>query len=415
MRAVNALRQFADIELFGGDTSEDELFGKLESKHFDLVLAPWYRYLAWSKIEGAYGLSRTSGPTFVGYFGDQLLPYEIGAQADHSRMILVDLARLTTTDAVLILKSLLRDTTRSGLRPLLQPTTMLHCENWMSGQGIGFRVDTISTLDEVKNTLWIERLNAIRVCHMAMWSLVFDDGPKKAWFQLGADAQAFAMRICFSMPSKKTKDILQEFWPDQGSPSHAGQFLLKHADFLRVHFDPDTSEMEVVIALFPSAPAEKAATELHTFWIEPLAGHTVQEKPYAVLNHEQPLLKPLVTHHELIAGAAEKVEELRKSLTERDCTIRELRSGGVGTAAPLTPPDAETLLEAFRERYFESRYKIRQFQLQIEKLSHDKTKAAEMGQMHREMKDLANRQKKWIASLSDALEGLREAKQSTKR
>src|SRR5579859_558845 len=118
-RIVNSIRQYAKIELISGKISEEELLKKLENAQYDLVLAPWYRYLAWSKIEGFYGLTRTSGPTFAGYFCESILPYELGEQADHYRAILLDFCNLDVAAIRLLMKSLLADARRTGILPLL--------------------------------------------------------------------------------------------------------------------------------------------------------------------------------------------------------------------------------------------------------------------------------------------------------
>src|SRR3954469_16598766 len=105
-RVVNSLRTFAKIELIGGRISEDELVQRLEAQPFDLVLAPWYRYLSWSKVEGFFGLTRSSGPTFAGYFCESILPYELGEQAEHFRAILLDFCNLDTHAIKLLVRSL---------------------------------------------------------------------------------------------------------------------------------------------------------------------------------------------------------------------------------------------------------------------------------------------------------------------
>src|SRR5690606_3365329 len=94
MRTINLARQFCEVVTLSSATTEVELLDYLKRNEVHLVLVPWYRYLGWSKVEAFYGLTRTSGPTFAGYYSDQILPYELGDQADHYRVILLDLAGL---------------------------------------------------------------------------------------------------------------------------------------------------------------------------------------------------------------------------------------------------------------------------------------------------------------------------------
>jgi hypothetical protein len=108
--------------------------------------------------------------------------------------------------------------------------------------------------------------------------------------------------------------------------------------------------------------------------------------------------------------AAMKIRELKKELSEKDQQIRELRSGGVGISTPLPPPDAEALLDAFQERYFDARFQIRQFELQILELEKKGANASEMDSLRLKMSALANREQAWIKKIAATVESFREAK-----
>ncbi len=419
MRAINALRLFANVDLISGNILEDELLEKVKTNRYHLVLAPWYRYISWSKIEGFYGLNRTGGPNFVGYFGDQVLPYEL-EKVDQTRVVLMDLSRLGTSSASDLLKALLQNSTRTGIKPLLQAETPIHCENWLSGNGMGFRIDTILSLKEVTAGNWLSRSNAIRILYSALWSLIFDEGPgkaeigdagttktPKAYFQFAADPQCLTMRLCYKMPSYKPSDTFNQFWPDANRPTASAQLLTRFADMVRVHLDPVTSDMEVVIALFPSAPAEKYPQEIHTLWIEPFSIQDVIEVPYAQPSAEDSRLRSLVTHHQLISEAAQKINELKVALIEREQTIKELKDGGLGRAQEMAPPEAEQLLEAFQERFLDARFKIRQFHHRIQALTREGNKGSEIAKLHKEMKLLHTRQQVWVSQLAQTLEKYR--------
>ncbi len=452
------MKKYAQIELINGSSTEDVILAKMKSQEYDLVLAPWYRYLHWRKVEAFYGLTRTSGPTFAGYFCEQLLPYELGEQTDHLRAIILDFSSLPTHEAVLLLRSLLKDHLRSGIRPLLDPHATIYCENWHTGQGIGNRMDQVLALPEIQKTEWMKRATSIRISLSALWSLVYEEGPgksefaqtitgasPKAYFQVAADKTTLVLRICYSMASWTPKDALSRFWPNAKSFTSPAQLLLRFCDFTRVHLIAETNDVEVVAGFFASAPAEKTPNETRTLWVEPIAPNTVSEIPFETPNAAVPHLRYLtgqkksqtealtrqvaeeVDEHDeeslpvgdphnprdrFLIQAAKKIRDLKKSLHERDQAIRELRSGGVGTSKPLPPPDAEALLEAFQEKYFEARYQIRQFELKIIEFESSGASAGEIESLRKQMAELADRKREWIKSLASTLENYHEAKKA---
>lgn len=443
-RTLNALRTVADLKLIGGANgapSEDELLKHLEQKPYQLVLAPWYRYLAWTRVEAFYGLTRTNGPTFAGYFCEPIQPYELGEEADHLRAILLDLGSLQPHESILLIKSLADDKKRSGLLPLLEADTQIYCENWYSGQGLGLRMDAVMGLPEIANTDWSKRGNAIRCCLTALWSLIYEEGPgksefhqaitansPKAYFQVGSDRRSLVMRLCYSMSSWSHKDALRAFWPRGNQPSSPYQLLLRHADFVRVHRIAENTDLEITAGLVTSAPAERDGEHVRSLWIEPLTAHAVSEVPFEAPSPSSSHLKLLPTvsladsrlrsesaaqaRERFIVDAAVKIRDLKKLLTERDELIRELRSGGIGTAAPLPPPDMEALLEAFQERFFDARYQIRQFELQIAEMEKKGATAEEIEGLRARMRQLAEKEKEWLRTLAATLEAQKAQRQA---
>jgi hypothetical protein len=447
-RVVNQVRQWAEVDVIGGAIEEDALLRKLEAKTYDLVLAPWYRYLAWSHIEAFYGLTRTSGPTFAGYFCDTVLPYEIGEQADHLRAILLDFNNLSTSEASLILRCLIKDHTRSGILPLFEPGTFVFYENWFGGQGLGLRIDSILGIPGIANSEWIKRSRALRVCFMSLWSLIYDEGPgkgeftqaitsstPKAAFQIAVDNHCLVMRLCYSMPSWTPRDALRIFWPVSNAPTSAGQLLTKYADFVRVHTIPEASDVEITVGFFESGASEKAFDQVHTLWIEPIAATLVSEIPFETHSPDATHLKPLPTaalqpkkagepawnkgaekaKDRFIFEAANKIRELKKELDDKNEALKELRRGGVGTAKTMAPLDAESLLEMFQEKYFESRLQIRKFQLEIADLE-EKDNLHEyedqIAALKHKMESLEKREKLWLKKIAETLEVHRGKKKS---
>ncbi|HCM38531.1 MAG: hypothetical protein A2070_13120 [Bdellovibrionales bacterium GWC1_52_8] len=438
-RNVHAMRNFAEIELLPGTILEDELLKKLEATPFQLVMAPWYRYLAWSRVEALYGLTRTSGPTFAGYHCEPLLAYELGEQADHLRAILFDFGASFPREMITLLRSLIQDTKRSGILPLLETRTPVYCEHWFGSQGLGARMDTVMSLPEIASYDWTGRANAIRICLTALWSLIYEEGPgksdtasktPKASFQIGIDANSLVLRLSYCLPSSSPKDLLSRFWPKTDQPSAPAQLLLKYSDFLRVHHVAEGYLVEVVVGFLKSAPSEVSHPNVHTLWIEPLAPNLLHEPPFDLPGPTAPHLKllpsvPILKTAEapsassieelrakerFITEANEKIRGLRSLVNERDTLIHNLRSGGVGTAPPLPPPDAENLLDAFQDKFFEARYLIRNFELRIAELETEGSSQTEIELLRRKMEELLQRQNEWIKKIAKTIQGYKESR-----
>ena len=442
-RNIHALRQFAQVDLISGGISEEDLLKKLPTQNYSLVLAPWYRYLAWSRIEAFYGLTRTSGPTFAGYFCEPTLPYEIGDQADHLRTILLDFDSLSVKEVQILVSSLIQDFRRSGIRPLLEPNTPIYCENWYGFQGLGSRMDALSAIPEIANTDWSKRFSSIRICMSALWSLIYEEGPgksefnqtlsattAKAYFQASADKNVLTLRLCYSMASWGPKDALGFFWPDPKHPTAPVQLLLKYSDFVRVHSIVGTQDLEIVAGFVNSAPVDRSHKSIRTLWVEPLAVNLVTEIPFEAPGPQAPHLKPFpvvvpatqkprpaeehlgLSKDRFVFEAAVKIRKLKQLLEEREELIRELKAGGVGTALPLPPPDAEALLDAFQERYFEAKFQIRQMEIAIANLETRGATPSEVEAIRLKMTTLTSREESWIRKVATTLEQFRVGKKA---
>ncbi len=448
-RFVTACRSFANFQMITGDLTEAELLKKLEAESFNLVLAPWYRYLAWNKVEAFYGLTRNSGPTFAGYFCEQMQPYELGDQAEHLRAILLDFSNMSVSESARHVRCLLRENTRSGILPLLEANTPVYCENWFFGQGLGHRIDAVLGLPEISNTEWTKRAPAIRILLSAFWGLVYEEGPGKseltqatvgnksprAHFQVAADSNVLTLRLCYAMPAWSSKEVINQFWPNSKHPYSGAQTLLTHSDFLRVHSITDNQDLEIVAALYKSAPTETAHTQVHALWIEPLSAHLVPEIPFQTPGPQAPYLRALPgappapdmraravdlelakegaqAKERFIFESAIKIRELRRTITQKEDIIKDLRMGGVGTAQPAAPPDAESLLEAFQERFFEARSQIEGFESQISEMELNGAAPREIELLKHKMNDLAIRERRWIQQIASTLQKYRNARKS---
>jgi hypothetical protein len=425
-RTINALRQVAKIEILPGSTTEEQCLKKMEEANYDLVLLPWYRYLAWNRVEALWGLTRTSGPTTAGYFCEQLLPYEIGDQAEHLRAIFIDMANLQASEIQTLFKSLHKDLHRSGIKPLVDLDAKIYVENWYGNQGLGNRIDAVLGLSELQDPHWSKRSASIRICLTALWGLIYEEGPgkyesnastqPKAYFQVSADREIAVLRLGYVVPGWNPKSALSVFWPNLKLPTAPAQILLKYADFLRVHTIAGTNEIEIIVGFFPSAVAEQAHGQVHSLWVEPLAANLFTEPLFEVPSPVAPRLRPLPygapkdsALRAVNNEASVKVIELQTLLTKKDATIQQMKAGGVGTAGPLPPPDAESLLEAFQERYFDAKFQIRQLELEIVAMEHRGATPEELANLKNKMAALSNREQAWIKKLSGTIETLKSS------
>lgn len=434
-RILNMFRQFAEVRLLDGSLDEDQFLIKMEENQGSLFLIPWYRYLSWSKAEAFYGLTRTTGPTLAGYHFGGLTVDDLGTP-EHLRTILIDFAGPGPTDVANIVRSLMVDTQRSGILPVLEygdhkTKSTVYCENWMDQYGLGHRIDALMNIPEIGKTDWMERSGAIRIVMSALWSLVYEEGPgksefaqsltsgqPKAWFQVGATSSCLAFRLSYSVPTWSPKDALGNFWPSHERPGTAAQLLRRYADFLRVHRVADSPDIEIVVAFYKAAPAERAPGNIQTLWIEPIAARLVEEAPYEKLGPDRPHLKPLTLAiparpDEVHTAAREKalndlalqIKELRKALRDREAKIEELRMGGVGSPQP-GPVDADGLLEAFLERFYSSHVKALELQDVIRELAESPfspNKATDIAHLERQVQTLQAKEEAWIKKLADAL------------
>lgn len=434
-RTINALRHYAQVVLLRSDSSESEIVSRLEQVPANLCLLPWHRYLESPRVEALFGLTRTRGPTVAGYFADDLPASRLASLPRPSagpRAILLDFHNLQSSETLSLLKAVAEDEARTGIRPLLKPDTAIYGEQWFSNQGLSLTTEAVLEIPEIAATEWARRTNTIRICLMALWSMIFEEGPgkgelglapshaPKAGFQFGVDDRALMFRLCFTMNAWTGQDTLNAFWPGGSGTSSAMGLLLRYADVLRVHPIAGTQDLEIVAGLYPSSPSEKAPDQLHTLWIETIAQQIILEPPYAVPGPDVPYLRTLATvapppmdpksKDRFIFNAAVKVRELKRAIDERDELIRELKSGGVGTAPPLPPPDAEGLLEAFQERYFEMRFQIRQLEVEVAQAESHGASPEQLESLRKRIQALMERQRGWVQKLSETLKTYRSLK-----
>jgi hypothetical protein len=442
-RVINTLRTFTTVEVLPGTVEETALLAKMEKGNYDIAFLPWHNYLSATRVEAHWGLTRTSGPTVAGYFCEAVYPKDLSEHPENLRAILFDFANLQSAEIAVLVKSLQKDSLRSGIKPLLDLDAKIYVENWYGSQGLGNRVDSILGLSELSDAKWMKRSNSMRICLNALWSLIYEEGPgkgdltpnlfaPKAYFQVACDRDKTVFRLCYTTTNGcSPKEAMTGYWPNSKSPTSPTQLLLRYGDALRVHTFANTQDIEIVVTFFPSAPSEQAHGQLHTVWIEPLAQNLFTEPAYEAPGPASPRLRPLPTGMsaevtqlrslqaslqtapqpaQANSGELAKVIELQSILQKKEETIQELKSGGVGTAAPLPPPDAESLLEAFQEKYFDARFQIRQLELEIVALEKRGATPEELTNIRQKMEALANRESAWIKKLAGTIEMFKTAR-----
>ena len=444
-RSLNYLKsKFSITPLKASDYKEDAVLFRLKAEPADLILVPLKEYLLWERVENALGSNRTKGPIFAGYFCENTDIKILDTQKSNHRRVVLDFKHLLPAEILIILRSMLTETSRSGIRPFLKPETPIYCENWYPDQGLGTRLDNILKLPELSKAHWQSRASSLRILLSGLWGLIYEDGPGKshegqgvgsspiAYFQIAADEQCIAMRLMYEAGSKgSAQETLKLFTPGSVNGTRGRQLSGHYSDFMRVHNVVELGIVEVSLFLFPSASVEKDADHLHSHWIDPINDQLITERPYIGPSPLEPRLRALPsvevnmprlkametlsnfrtekTTKRLLTEATQQINALKAKIKEQGDKITELRSGGIGVASPPSMPEPEDLLEAFQERYFDARFQIRQFELQIEKLEKEGGKAYDVEVLKFKMEALANREKAWIRKLMTTLETYRNA------
>lgn len=433
VRSLNMIRQVFSVEIIHQyKISEDKLLSRLKSDIIDVIAVPYKLYQTWTEIDDFLGPQRVSGPVYVGYLWhplsqnqfskDMELKYVIqpeGVQKELAwvRRILVDFKEISATEILLFFRSLAYDTKRAGIRSWLESFTPVYTESWYSEQGQTQRGEHISNLPEIAQSEWKKRLSSIQLVVSALWGVAIEgvgptDGTKAVgYFQMGFTTHVAAFRMHFPISTYCSPEyIVKQFLVKGSSTMTPPQLLLKFADLIRIHVIPETNDLELFVALFASTGKDKANDRTRNLWIEPLTNRLILEPPFEAPGPNNPELRALpnfsvlqqVTKPKVVPEAHEdrRIKELKRQIEERDEVIKELRTGGVGATKSFSPPDAESLLEAFQQRYSEAQFQLRQFEVELHRMQKTGATTEELKQLQLKMDALANREKSWINTLS---------------
>lgn len=338
------LRTLGPLTVLPVKTSESELLAYLEANPARLVLLPWNCYLEWTRIEGLFGISRSSGPTCAGYFASAVDARELGAIGDTQRLILFDFHATSFSERWRLVRSLLHEEFRAGIQPLLHDKAPIYTKEWLGSEGPGAALDSILALEAVQQAPWKERIQPIQLLALTLWNLAYEQGRTlmrggwltqlhahrvRAHLEIGMDSELLALRLCYHQQPNTPRSVLREFWPDAQKSEDFRQHLSRNADFVRVHTVPDRDEVEIVATLLKSSPARHRPDDLRTIWIEPISSRLIQEIPgkpaseakarrYRTLN-TQPGLTP--------EQAQARIQWLERELAQKERKIADLTDG----------------------------------------------------------------------------------------
>ena len=343
LRTWAILRTLGPVKVLPEATTEDDLLKHLETLKPDLVLLPWNLYLKWSRVEGFFGIARSSGPTCAGYFSQPLDWREIGSANDYQRLILLDFVHTSLSERWRVVRSLLNEKLRSGIEPLVQNSTPIFIHDWLGAEGPGPVLDGLLSLDVLSHAPWRERVQPLEMITLALWNLAFERTRAltrggwlgelhaqkiQAHLQLTHDGEVLALRLCYKQSPNTPRSVLQDFWPDADRTEDFRQILIQNADFVRVHPVVEQSEIEVVAGLLKSAPARHRPAEARTIWVDPITQRQMAE--LAKLSPDQPRVQPILQMTDAPSrSTTARILWLEKELKERDRRIEELKAGGV--------------------------------------------------------------------------------------
>jgi len=285
-RMVAMLKSKHKIVFLPEKMTEDELLEHIQKTNYSLVVLPWHKYFAWSKIDGAFGTLRMGGSTVAGYFADPILPYELSEVPNFHRGILLDCLRLNQGEVSTLLSMLTDPQLRAGIAFPLGKSATIFRDTWRTFDAAGpGMLDGVLNIPFFHRNPWSQRRHSLRLCANLLWSMIYDVGPGKSdlfntagdteeergSFEVGTNGEMLAMRLIYTAPDKAPKDFLKGFWPDLNRATDIQQVLAKQTDFLKVHVFPETNRVEIALFFLKSAPSRAFPTEIRGFWVEPLS------------------------------------------------------------------------------------------------------------------------------------------------
>jgi hypothetical protein len=276
-RTIMLLKTKFEIEVLPMSYDEDDLIEHLEHHEYDLVLLPWYRYLAWKKVDAFFGALRMNGTTVAGYFADPVLPFEFTTPPNYHRMILLDLYRFDQQEIEIMLKALTVPQHRTGFAGLIPKNNPIFTANWMeSDQSTTRCIDDILHLPIFHSTQWKDRRHALRFFLTGLWSFVFPNikphpQPKVfAEVELSEFNRKLLIKVLFKNSEYTLKHTTEWMWPNHFPQNLSIREMSLQADFIRIQHFPESNQLELTAMFVQSDAAINFPNEVRGFWIEPL-------------------------------------------------------------------------------------------------------------------------------------------------
>jgi len=287
-RTVLLLRTKFQIEVLPSHFTEDDLVEHLGKEKYELVLLPWYKYLAWKKVDAFFGALRMKGPTVAGYFADPVLPFEFAQPPNTHRMILVDLFRFDQQEIELVLRSLTDESLRTGFQGLIPRDNPVYFANWQAIDQSSTRViDEIMGLPIFTSVNWKHRRHPLRFFLTGMWAFVFPEmrahpsQEEVATLEVSEFNHKLLIKVLFRNQDYTLKHLMEWFWPNppSGTPAllAAIREMNSHADYLRVQSYPETNQIELTAMFVESNASMLYPNEVRGFWIEPLQTRSLSD------------------------------------------------------------------------------------------------------------------------------------------
>jgi hypothetical protein len=277
-RTMTILKSKLNMEVLPSTLSEAEVIEHFTHHSYSLILLPWYKYLAWKKIESHFGALRMQGPTVVGYFADAILPFEFSKMPNFNRMILLDFYRLDQTEIEMMIHSLSREERKSGLSAFVDKNTQIFHSSWYNHDHASTRcVDSAMSIPLLKSAQWSGRMPALRIYLTALWTLCFRERHSMqstescAELEISEVNKRLAIKLVFESRELTLKHTMDHLWPaDAQNKDGSVRELVRNSDFLRVSHFPESHLVEMTAFFTPDAPSKHYPGEVRGFWVEPL-------------------------------------------------------------------------------------------------------------------------------------------------
>lgn len=360
LKMMAALKPIADITTFDGTLSQESIVEALEKTKFQLVMLPWYKYLAWKKVEAFFGLTRTSGPTVAAYTAETLDPKNFPDIPDYPRFYLFDLVRFSPNENLKLITPLLSNETRTGIQPLLKPNSTIHFFNWDGRERTSLMLEGWFELPEFSG-IYKDRKHAISSAFEGAKDLLFGSSISTSGMpcvHFGMDAETITVRIGVRLATAPNNQMIQTFWSKSKLPLSPLCTLSRYTDFFRAQWSSTPHQLDLTLVWTNSKPSERnTSCQMRATWLEPVSADLSREEPLFIAKPEgvykalpEIILMMMAGEDTNASSNPSKVQALQKQLLEKEQLIKDLKSGGASVPMKSSLPDEEALIEALKQR-----------------------------------------------------------------